>query len=103
MESIMSNEERFKEMRVIVASTKEATDAAHANGVKTGWEAAHLVVKCVVKAWREHYGETGSVLAGEAIMKALDMSKQKAIETFSAPTTEVKPVVLMPTNNITNH
>lgn len=82
----------------IVGTVKEAAHAGYDQGFREGYQAACLVVEVLAEA--EKAGD-GLYTAG-GILKALKMSREKALEMMGAPQFEVMPVHVHPAPSTMN-
>mgnify|MGYP000009653481 FL=1 len=83
---------------VIVGSIKDAAHAGYAQGFQEGYQAACMVVKAVAEAWRKEpyaYDLDGAV-------KALEMSREKAVAMMGTPSFEVNPAPVQPMPDTVN-
>lgn len=83
-------------MPVIISTLEEAAREGYRQGFEEGYAAARMVVEAVAAAWRKEpwaYDLDGA-------MKALDMSREKAVEMMGSPefTVSRAPVAAPPTN-----
>ena len=83
---------------VIVGTIKEAAHTGYDQGFREGYQAACLVVEVLAEA--EKAG--GGLYAAGGILKALEMSQEKAVEMMGAPRFEVAPVYVHPAPATTN-
>lgn len=77
---------------VIVGTVKEAAHAGYDQGFREGYQAACLVVEVLAEAERKG----GGLYAAGGILKALKMSREKALEMMGASRFEVAPVPVHP-------
>lgn len=87
-----------KDKTVIVRSITDAAQEGYAQGFQEGYQAACMVVEMVAEAWRKEpyaYDLDGAV-------KALEMSREKAVEMMGTPSFEVVPVHVLPMPNTVN-
>ena len=81
-----------KDKTELVASIKDAAHAGYAQSFQEGYQAACMVVEMVAEAWRKEpyaYDLDGAV-------KALEMSREKAVAMMGPPSFEVVPVHVPP-------
>jgi hypothetical protein len=68
------------ESEYVIITLEDAVQRAYDLGWNGAWEAQRYILEAIIKDWREHYGENGSVSVAEAILKALDAGRDKAKE-----------------------
>ena len=81
----------------VVGTVKEVVRAAYAQGFCEGYDAARLVVEVLANEERR-----GGLYGAEGILKALDMSREKAVEMMGAPKFLLARVPVMPGPDTTN-
>lgn len=87
-----------KDKTALAASIKDAAHAGYAQGFQEGYQAACMVVEMVAEAWRKEpyaYDLDGAV-------KALEMSREKAVGMMGTPSFEVVPVHVSPMPDTVN-
>ena len=87
-----------KDKTELVASIKDAAHAGYAQGFQEGYQTACMVVEMVAEAWRKEpyaYDLDGAV-------KALEMSREKAVAMMGTPSFEVVPVHVPPMPDTVN-
>lgn len=88
----------WEDKTVIIGTIKEAAHTGYSQGFVEGYQAACLVVEVLAKAEKEGDGLYTAV----GILKALDMSRKKAVEMMGSPRFEVAPVYVHPAPATTN-
>lgn len=76
----------------IVGAVEDAAYAAYDQGFREVYQAACLVVEVLAEAEKAGDG----LYAASGILKALDMSREKAVEMMGSPRFEVAPVHVLP-------
>lgn len=82
----------------VVGTVEDVARAAYDQGFRDGYDAAQLVVE--VLANEERRG--GGVFGAEGILKALDMSRDKAVEMMGTPKLVLERVSVTPGPDTTN-
>ena len=82
----------------VVGTVEEVVRAAYDQGFRDGYYAARLVVEVLTNEERRG----GGVFGAEGILKALDMSREKAVEMMGAPKFLLARVPVMPGPDTTN-
>lgn len=88
----------WEDKTVIVGTIKEAAHTGYSQGFVEGYQAACLVVDVLAKAEKEGDG----LYTAGGILKALDMSREKAVEMMGSPRFEVAPVHVHPSTTTIN-
>lgn len=87
-----------KDKAVIVGTIKEAAHTGYRQGFDEGYRAAYLVIEALAEAWRKESWAYDL----ESAVKALDMSRGKAVEMMGTPHFEVAPVPVHPSTTTLN-
>lgn len=81
----------------VVGTVKEVVRAAYDQGFRDGYDAARLVVEMLTNEERR-----GGLYGAEGILKALDMSRDKAVEMMGTPKLVLERVSVTPGPDTTN-
>lgn len=81
----------------VVGTVEDVARAAYDQGFREGYDAARLVVEVLANEEKR-----GGLYGAEGIMKALDMSRDKAVEMMGTPKLVLERVSVMPGPDTTN-
>lgn len=87
-----------EERALIVGTVREAAHTGYDQGFREGYQAACLVVETLAQAEKEG----GWLYGADGILKALEMSREKAVEMLGTPRFEVTPVRIHPGTDTMN-
>ena len=82
----------------VVGTVEDVARAAYDQGFRDGYDAARLVVEMLTNEERRG----GGVFGAEGILKALDMSRDKAVEMMGTPKLVLERVSVTPGPDTTN-
>lgn len=81
----------------VVGTVEEVVRAAYAQGFREGYDAARLVVEVLANEEKR-----AGLYGAEGILKALDMSRARAVEMMGAPGLVLERMPVMPGPDTTN-
>ena len=82
----------------VVGTVEDVARAAYGQGFREGYDAARLVVEVLTNEERRG----GGVFGAEGILKALNMSSEKAVEMMGKPKLLLERVPVVPGPDTTN-